>query len=114
MREVVLRVVETYIDAVRRNDPDALPLHADIVFESPLNSIRGMEAFRRSLAEFVPLLKGIEIVRLTADDESCAAALKLDTIFGVVDFLEFFNVADGQIVSIRAYYDPRIFLAGNK
>ena len=25
MREDVIRVVETYIDAVRRNDPDALP-----------------------------------------------------------------------------------------
>lgn len=112
MRKDVLRVVEGYIDAVRRNDPKALPLHPDIAFDSPLNTIRGIEAFRKSLAEFVPILKGIEVVRLTADDETCAAALRLETVFGVVDFLEFFHVVDQQIVSIKAYYDPRVILEG--
>jgi hypothetical protein len=35
MRHDVIRVVETYIDAVRRNDADSLPLHPGVVFESP-------------------------------------------------------------------------------
>ncbi len=112
MRENVLRVVETYIDAVRRNDPGALPLDENVTFESPLNIYRGIEAFRKGMADFVPILKGIELVRLTADDETCAAVLRLDTVFGVVDFLEFFHVAEGRIVPIKAYYDPRAFLAG--
>lgn len=112
MRDEVIRVVEAYIDAVRRNDADNLPLHPDVVFESPLNRIQGIAAFRRGLEDFVPILNGIEVERLTADEETCAAVLKLDTVFGVVPFLEYFHVVDGQIVSIRAYYDPRPILEG--
>jgi hypothetical protein len=112
MRDEVIRVVEAYIDAVRRNDADSLPLHPDALFTSPLNVYRGIAAFRKGLAEFVPILKSIEVERLTADDETCAAVLKLHTVFGVLPFLEYFHVRDGQIVSIQAYYDPRPILEG--
>lgn len=112
MRDDVIRVVEAYIDAVRRNDANSLPLHPDAVFTSPLNVYRGIAAFREGLAAFVPILKNIEVERLTADNETCAAALKLHTIFGVLPFLEYFHVRDGQIISIQAYYDPRPILEG--
>jgi limonene-1,2-epoxide hydrolase len=112
MREEVIRVVEAYINAVRNNDQDALPLHPDVVFESPLSSIKGIDEFRKGLKDFVPILKSIEIVRLTADDDTCAAVLELDTIFGLLPFLEYFHVVDGQIVSIRAYYNPRPVVEG--
>ena len=107
MRDEVIRIVEAYIEAVRSNDATLLPLHPDIIFESPINRIEGIAAFRKGLADFVPILKSIEVIRLTADDETCAAVLKLDTIFGLLPFLEFFHIKDGQIVSIHAYYDPR-------
>ncbi len=112
MRDDVIRVVETYIDAVRRNDAEALPLHPNVVFESPLGRYEGIAAFRKGLADFVQILKSIEVVRLTADDETCAAVLKIDTVFGLIPFLEYFYLADGLIVSIRAYYDPRPILEG--
>jgi hypothetical protein len=64
-------------------------------------------AFRMGLADFVKILKGIRVIRFTADDDSCAAALELDTVFGVIPFLEHFHIVSGQILSIRAYYDPR-------
>ena len=112
MREDVIRVVEIFIDAFQKNDGDALPLHPDVVFESPLNRIQGIAAFRIGLAEFLSILKSIEVVRLIADDHSCAAALKLYTTFGMIHFLELFHVVDGQIVYIRAYYDPRPILEG--
>ena len=112
MREEVIRVVEAYINAIRNNDTDALRLHPDVLFESPFSSIRGITAFRKGLSNFFPILKSIEVVRLTADDDTCAAVLKLDTIFGLLPFLEFFHVLDGQIVSIRAYYDPRPVVEG--
>ena len=57
-------------------------------------------------------LKNIEVIRLTADDETCPAVLKIDTAFGLIPFLEFFHVMDAHIVSIRAYYDPRPILEG--
>jgi hypothetical protein len=112
MREEVIRVVETYIDAVRRNDAVSLPLRDDVVFESPLGRYEGLAAFRKGLADFFRILKSIEVVRLTADDDTCAAVLNIDTIFGMIPFLEYFHVRDGQIVSIRVYYDPRPILEG--
>jgi SnoaL-like protein len=114
MREDVIRAVEDYIDAVRRNDPGALPLDPDVEFITPLNSYKGIAAFKKGLADFFPILKSIEVTRLTADDESCAAALRLDTVFGVLAFLEHFHVVAGKILAIRAYYDPRPVLEGLK
>jgi len=112
MRDDVVRVVETYIDAVRRNDAASLPLDPEIVFEGPLGKYEGIEAFVQGLADFVPVLNGIKVLHMTADDDTCAAALELDTIFGVIPFLEYFHLKDGVIISIRAYYDPRPVLAG--
>ena len=112
MREEVIRVVEAYIDGVRNNNIDAIPIHSDVVFESPIRTIRGIANFRKGIEEFVPILKGIEVVHLTADDDTCAAVLKVDTIFGLIPSCEFLQIADGQIVSVRAYYDPRPILEG--
>jgi hypothetical protein len=112
MRDDVIRVVETYIDAVRRNDAESLPLHSDVSFESPLGRYQGLAAFQKGLADFFRIMKSIEIVRLTADDDTCAAALNIDTIFGMIPFLEYFHVSNGKIVSIRVYYDPRPIVQG--
>ena len=112
MRDEVIRLVENYIDAVRRNDTSRLPLHRDVVFEGPLRTYKGVVEFNEGLAVFVPLVKSIDVLRLTADDETCAAVLEIDTVFGRIPFLEYFHVRDGKIVSIRAYYDPRPVLEG--
>jgi hypothetical protein len=112
MRDEVIRIVEAYIEGVRKNDIEAVPLHPDVVFESPVRSIRGIANFRKGIEDFVHVLKGIEVVHLTADDDTCAAVLKVDTIFGRIPFVEFLQIVDGQIVSIRAYYDPRPILEG--
>jgi hypothetical protein len=112
MREQVLRIVEAYIDGIRNNNIDAVPVHPDVVFESPVRSIRGIANFRKGIEDFVPILKSIEVVHLTADDDTCAAVLKVDTAFGLIPFVEFLQIADGQIVSVRAYYDPRPILEG--
>lgn len=112
MREEVIRVVEAYIEAIRNKDADAVPIHSDVVFESPIRKIRGIANFRKGMEEFFPVLRGIEVVHLTADDDTCAAVLKVDTIFGLIPFCEFLQIANGRIVSVRAYYDPRPILEG--
>ena len=112
MREQVIKTVERYLDAVRRNDEAGLPLDPEIVFEGPLATVRGLEEFHHGLVQFLPTLKSIKVVRLTADDETCAAVLELDTIFGVIPFLEYFHVRNRLIYKIRAYYDPRPILEG--
>jgi len=112
MREQVIQVVREYIDAVRRNDAAALPLHPDVVAVFPLSAYHGAEAFRQGLEPFVRILKGIEVVHLVADGEHCVAILNIDTVCGMIPFAEHMQVRDGQIVSIRGYYDPRPILAG--
>lgn len=112
MREQVLRVVERYIDAVRRNDASTLPLHPDAVCEFPTSTYRGAASFRRGLEQFSLIMKRIDVVRLVADDEHCVAILNIDTVFGLIPFAEHIHVRNGEIVSIRGYCDPRPMLKG--
>jgi hypothetical protein len=112
MRDDVIQIVQKYIDAVRRNDVAGLPLHPLITFESPLGRYEGIAAFEKGLADFVQILKGIQVLHLTADDDTCAAVLEIDTVFGLIPMLEYFNVKHAKIVSIRVYYDPRPVLEG--
>ena len=114
MRERVIEVVEQYIEAVRKNDASALPLHADIVCEFPTNTYRGAAAFRKGLDDFAKILKGIEVIRLVVDGEHCVALVVIDTVFGRIPFAEHIQVADGQIMSIRGYCDPRPMLGAAK
>jgi len=110
MREQVIQVVEQYIDAVRHNDASALPLHPDAVCEFP--TYRGAASFRKGLDDFARIMKSIEVIRLVVDGEHCVAIVNIDTVFGVIPFAEHIHVADGQIVFIRGYCDPRPMLAG--
>jgi ketosteroid isomerase-like protein len=112
MREQVIQVVEMYIDAVRRNDASALPLHPDAVCEFPTNTYRGAASFRQGLAQFASIMKSIDVLRLVVDGEHCVALLNIDTIFGLIPFAEHIHVANGEIVSIRGYCDPRPMLSG--
>lgn len=114
MREQTIQIVETYIDAVHRNDPSALPLNPNVVAEFPLNTYHGADAFRQGLEPFSRVLKGINVVRLIADGEHCVAILDIDTVFGHIPFAEHIRVVKGEIVSIRGYYDPRPILEATK
>ena len=111
-REQTLRAVDLYIDAVRRNDSSALPLHPQVVAEFPTNTYRGIESFRNGLDHFARIMKGITVNRLIADGEHCVALVTIDTIFGSIPFAEHIHVLNGQITSIRGYCDPRPMLRG--
>ena len=110
MRDQVVQVVHSYIDAVRRNAPSDLPLHPEVIGEFPLNTYRGAESFVRALEPFCRIVKRIDVVRLIVDGEHCVAILDIDTVFGPIPFAEHIRVVDGAIVSVRGYYDPRPLL----
>jgi ketosteroid isomerase-like protein len=114
MREQVIQVVEAYMDAVRRNDATALPLHPDAICEFPTSTYRGAASFREGLEQFARVMKSIEVVRLVVDGEHCVAIVRIDTVFGVIPFAEHIHVMDGVIVSIRGYCDPRPMLSAAK
>jgi hypothetical protein len=112
VREQVIQVVERYIDAVRRNDASAVPLHPDLFCEFPTNSYRGAASVRQALSQFASITKSINVVRLVVDGEHCVAIVNIDTIFGLIPFAEHIHVANGEILSIRGYCDPRPMLSG--
>ena len=114
MREQVIQVVEQYIDAVRRNDASALPLHPDAVCEFPTNTYRGAASFRQGLDQFARIMKSIDVVRLIVDGEHCVAILNIETVFGPIPVAEHIHVADGEVVSIRGYCDPSPMLGVTK
>jgi len=114
MREHTIRIVEQYLDAVRRNDAAAIPLHPDAVCEFPTNTYRGAAAFKEGLDNFARITRAIDVIRLIVDGEHCVALLTIDTIFGVIPFAEHIHVANGQIDFIRGYCDPRPILDGTR
>jgi hypothetical protein len=46
--------------------------------------------------------------------DAAVAILNIDTVFGIIPFAEHIHVANGQIVSIRAYCGPRPMLGEMK
>jgi limonene-1,2-epoxide hydrolase len=113
MREDVVRVVENYLNGLGSKDLSTAVFHPDLVFEGPLGPpILGAEAVREFLAGMFPVLKGVDIVRHIVEGEWCATVFRLDTAFGVIAVMDCFHVVDGQIVSIRPYYDPRPVIEG--
>jgi hypothetical protein len=42
----------------------------------------------------------------------CATVFDFDTTFGTIPMVDCFHVIDGQMMSIRVYYDPRPILEG--
>jgi hypothetical protein len=107
-----IQVVEQYIDAVRHNDAFALPLHPDVVCDFPTSSYRGAASFQKGLDDFARVMKSIEVIRLVVDGEHCVAILNIDTVCGPIPFAEHIHVANGQIISISGYCDPRPMLGG--
>ena len=65
------------------------------------------------LRELLPFLERELLVR-TFEGQSLSrcdrALLNIDTVAGLIPFAEYIHVVDGQIVSVRGYYDPRPLL----
>ncbi len=108
MREDVIRAVEAHLKGLGARDISASPFHPDIEFSSPLSPpLKGAATVRAVFTGFFPTIKGIDIVRHIADEEWCATEFNFDTTFGNLPMVDCFHVVNGQIMSIRVYYDPR-------
>jgi hypothetical protein len=110
MRERVIQVVNKYIDAIRRNDAAAVPLHPEMIGEFPTNTYRGAVAFREGLEPFSRIVNRIDVLRLIVEGEHCVALLEIDTVYGSIPFAEHIHVVNDEIVFVRGYCDPRPML----
>ena len=115
MREDVIHAVEAYLNGLGAKDISAAPFHPDIEFEGPLGPpIKGAAALREVITGFFPAIKGINIVQHIVDGEWCATVFNFGTMFGTIQLIDCFHVVDGQIMSLRAYYDPSPIIEGMK
>ena len=113
MSEEVIRTVDAYLSALAAKDISAAPLHSDVTFESPLSPlIQGLDAVRQVFVGFFPAMKGINVSQHIANGEWCATLFEMETPFGTLPMVDWFHVVDGQIKSIRVYFDPRPIVDG--
>src|SRR5215469_15679953 len=113
MSEEVIRTVDAYLRALARKDISAAPFHPDVTFQSPLSPlIQGSDAVRQVFVGFFPAMKGIHVIRHIANGEWCATSFEMETPFGTLPMVDWFHVVDGQIKSIRVYFDPRPIVEG--
>jgi limonene-1,2-epoxide hydrolase len=109
----VIRAVEAHLNGLGRRDLSASPFHENIEFEGPMGSrLQGASTLRAVFTGFFPTIKGLKIKRHIVDGEWCATEFDFDTTFGNIPMIDCFHVVDGQITSIRVYYDPRPILEG--
>jgi len=104
-----LEAVETYVRALGARDLSAIPLAADVIFESPLTqgALKGREAVLRFLEDVLPAVRGTNITRSFVNGEEVVCRFDLDTAAGVIPVLDYFRVCEGRIREIRPYFDPR-------
>src|SRR5215469_7712023 len=113
MRDEVIRAVEAHLNGLGARNISASPLHKDVEFVGPMGPpIRGAAIVRAVFTGFFPTIKGIHINRHIVDGEWYATIFDFDTTFVSIPMVDCFHIVDGQIMSIRVYYDPRPILEG--
>jgi hypothetical protein len=109
----VIRVVEAHLKGLGARDLSASPFHDDIEFVGPIGPpVKGAPTVRAVFTGFFPTIKGININRHIVEGAWCATMFDFDTTFGTIPMVDCIHVVDGQIMSIRVYYDPRPVLEG--
>ena len=108
MRENVVGAVEAYLNGLAAKDMSAAPFHPNIEFQGPIGPcLIGAATIRACFSGFFPIVEGVRIIRHIVDGGWCATLFDFQTTLGNLPMVHCCQVVDGQIISIRAYYDPR-------
>jgi ketosteroid isomerase-like protein len=97
-----------WIEVWDDGDPTTLPLADDFVHVSPLGTIEGRARYLeivRPLAE--ENVASLHVHDVIAEGDRACVSFTMDTPNGPVECCDWVTVADGRIVSVRSYYDPR-------
>ncbi len=108
MKDENIKAVEAYLDALRQKDLNLAPLADDIIFENPMvGKGHGMESFKAFLSGFLPAIKDCKVIEHVCEGETVATRWEVDTVFGVIQIADFFNIKEGKIIEAHGYFDPR-------
>jgi len=108
MRDELIKVVDDYLDGLRRKDLSRVAFALDVTFESPLSpKLTGERAVVDFLSGLFPAIKDIRVKQHIVEGEYVATVFDFDTTFGVIPVFDCFRVSDGKLIQIRPFYDPR-------
>ena len=105
-RRAKVRLVEQYLDGLRRGDLSGAAFAADVCFQGPTTPpLHGPEAVTAFLSSQFASIRDIRIHRHVVEGDYVVTLFDYDTVHGVVAVLDLFEVADGQLRSIRPFFD---------
>jgi SnoaL-like domain len=103
-----IKIVESYLDAIRTKDLSKAPVDQEIRFEDPLTTPgSGIKAWTDFVSGMLPALSGVRVRQHIADGDRVATLWEADTIWGVIPIFEYFRIEQGRIKEALAFMDPR-------
>ena len=114
MKEENIKIVESYLNALRKKDLSLCAAFADdLEFADPIaGKAAGAENLRAFLAGFLPAINDLQIYDYVCEGEYVVAHFAVDTVFGIIPILEKFRVRNGKISELFGFYDPRPIIGG--
>jgi len=109
--------VARYIEAMNTDNPEIIPLAAEVVMRGPMmpEPIRGKQAVRQHLGETAPFMARLELKKTVIENENAALVIEFEGLNGVViEGAIFFQLDDGLISNIHAFFDTRPIFEGAK
>jgi hypothetical protein len=103
-------LLSTYVNALQTGDFAAVSFAPDVTFEGPLSNgtIQGEVNVRNFLLPVSGGAKSIRVDRFIVEGKFACIIATLETRGGsIVPFCEIVEFANGRIVRLRPYFDPR-------
>lgn len=114
-RSACINILETYFEGLINNEVDSIPLHNEVTYSGPMLTapLAGKERVYEFLVDVGAAFENVQyhIVRDIIDGEHVCSVVKLRLSEGqILDMCNIFEISQGEIKSIQAYYDPRPML----
>lgn len=104
-----IKIVKSYLSALRDKDLSKAPVADSIAFEDPLTQpSTGREAWAAFVSGILPALKDVRVKRHIAEGDAVVTLWDAETIWGIISICEYFLIADGKIKEAQAFFDPRV------
>jgi limonene-1,2-epoxide hydrolase len=111
MKEENIKVVKSYLNALRKKDLTLAPLGDSLQFENPIaGKNTGAENFKAFLAGFLLAINDLRVIQHVCEGEYIVTLWEADTVFGTISVLEKFRVQDKKITESLSFFDPRPIL----
>ena len=108
MKEENIKVVESYLNALRQKDLTPAPLADNVNFDNPISGKHtGAENFKAFLDGFLLAINDLRIIQHVCEGEYVVTLWEADTVFGTISVLEKFRVQDKKITESFSFFDPR-------